>query len=581
MRRLLFIIVLTAMGMGKGLSQSLIQTYVDRCTGQVNVFAVPMNGQATIVFYNRAKTFTSQQFQNGNLQSWLEETYLWWSTLNPCSIATTGVVTTQQQTQQTTQQATQAATNAAASAAQTTPPPVPSPPVQQAAPPPAQTATTNPTTNATSSNSGPTPTSDTSQAVGSNTSSTGTDNSSSSSTQGTSTDASTGNDSTTPGGSDSSSGSTQSDSTSSDSSSTETTQSTEETSTADTSSDSSSEGGAEETPTEDTSESPTEETSEVEESSTEESTEETSSEESNEETSNEETDESTDEETTEEPSEEETDESTEEDSQEESDEEESESNKDEESEEEDSKEESDNENEKEDGKKKKKKRAMAPPIISANMLTQQSPLGGYDVAATFGVSQSSLMGDKTYGLTAMAYSNGQQFMLTANFSKVHINKEGRINYVYSSSLGGAKMFTTYMGVMNHSVVFLGKKGSAAGLAFGTNLTSLELDVRGGLVYYDQTILGVSLTGFYTKPFTVSPKFILTPMVAISSPFASWSMQYGDDIVINKDLLFIGGPSVSYKLTQRFGLNVGATAITATIKDFPVMLSYMIGGRFSF
>jgi hypothetical protein len=113
MRRLLFFIVITAMGMGQGLAQSLIQTYTDRCTGQTQVFSVPMNGSTVVAFYNRSKVFTSQDFQNGTLQSWLEETYLWWSSLNPCSTATTGATTTQQTTQQTVQQATQAATQAA------------------------------------------------------------------------------------------------------------------------------------------------------------------------------------------------------------------------------------------------------------------------------------------------------------------------------------------------------------------------------------------------------------------------------------------------------------------------------------
>ena len=75
-----------------------------------------------------------------------------------------------------------------------------------------------------------------------------------------------------------------------------------------------------------------------------------------------------------------------------------------------------------------------------------------------------LMGDKTYGLNTMVWSNLQQFMLNASFTKIHINKEGRASRVYSASIGGAKMFTTVMGNMNHSVVFLGKKGSAAGFA---------------------------------------------------------------------------------------------------------------------
>ena len=134
MKKLLLVLIFTAMGMFKGQSQALVQTYVDRCTGQVNVFSVPMNGSTVVAFYNRSRVFTSQDFQNGTLQSWLEETYLWWISLSPCSTSTTGAQATQQTTQQTTQQATQAATNAAASTANVnttanvTPPTTTSPP---------------------------------------------------------------------------------------------------------------------------------------------------------------------------------------------------------------------------------------------------------------------------------------------------------------------------------------------------------------------------------------------------------------------------------------------------------------------
>lgn len=596
MKKLLLVLFFTAMGMFKGYSQALVQTYTDRCTGQVSVFTVPLEGQTVVAFYNRSRIFTSQDFQNGTLQIWLEETYLWWTSLSPCSTSQTGATATQQTTQQVTQQATQAATNAAATTPQVnvSPPPTPSPP------PPTQTS--QPTTTAPDTSSTNTAAQNTTTSGGNTTSQ--------------------GNNTSTSGGSSSSQGSSQSNSNSNNSSSgsenTSTDQNTESTSTDSQNSESGTsgnEGGTEEsteveTTTEETSteETSTEETtteeSTTEESTTEESTEETSTEESteessseesseNEENSNEETDESTDEETTEEEtteeeqseesdeseSEEESDESSEEESEEETDEEESESDEDEESEDEDSEEESNDETEEEDGKKKKKKRNLAPPIVTANMLSQQGPDGRYTQAATFGISQSSLLGTETYGLNAMVYSNLQQFMLTANFSKVHINKEGRINRVYSASLGGMKMFTTYMGMMNHSIVWLGKKGSVKGLAFGTTLTSVDVDVRQGLIYYDNVLLGNSLTGFYTKSFNFN-RLTISPMLAISSPFMQFDM-YQHTTVWNPDVMIIGGANFTYKITQRFGLNVGVNIIEATIPEFPTLKTFTIGSRLSF
>ena len=559
MKKLLLVLFFTAMGMFKGQSQALVQTYIDRCTGQVSVFSVSMGGNTIVAFYNRSRSFTSQDFQNGTLQSWLEETYLWWTSLSPCSTTTTGAQATQQTTQQTTQQAANAAASAASQAATT-----PTPNVPTTTPP---TTTTAPTTTTPDTSSANTTTPDTTS-TGANTSSPG-------------------NSSTGTSGSTDSTGSSQSNTSNTESTSTAETTSTETTNestsseTQDTESGTSGdEGGTEEsTEVESTTEESTEETT------TEESTEETTEESTEESTEEESTEESTEEESTEEESKEESDEETEdkeseEDTEEESDEEESKSDEDEETEEEDTEEESNDKDKKKDKKKKKKKRSLAPPIVTANAMSQQLPTGEFQQAVTLGVSRSSLMGTETYGLNAMVYDNLQQYMLSASFSKVHINKEGRVNRVYSASLGGMKMYSTYMGMMNHSVTFLGKKGSVAGIAFGTSITTNEVDIIDGFISFDNQLLGLSLTGFYTKSIQVTDKLSISPMLAVSSPFMMFDMLE-HTTMWNSDLMIIGGSSFSYKLTQRFGLNLGANVIESTAENFPTMVAFTIGGRISF
>jgi hypothetical protein len=576
MKKLLFFIVLTAMGMFKGHSQALVQTYVDRCTGQVSVFSVPMNGSTVVAFYNKSRVFTSQDFQNGTLQAWLEETYLWWTALSPCSTSTTGAQATQQTTQQTTQQAAQAATNAAASTANVNT-------TANVTPPP--TTTSAPTTTQTSQPTTTAPDTASTNTSAQNTNSSGANTSSS------------GNNASTTGGSESSSTNSQPDTEATNSSTGEeasTSGSTEETTTSGSEDSTGGDAGneestevestTEETTTEESTEETTteESTEESTESETEETTEESTEEESTEETTEEESteEESETEEADEESSEEESDESSEEESEEEDTEEESESDEEEETEEEESEEESSNEDEEEDDKKKKKKRNLAPPIVTANAMSQQLPTGEFQQAVTFGISQSSLMGDKTYGLNAMVYDNLQQYMLTANYSKVHINKEGRVSRVYSASIGAMKMFTTYMVMMNHSMTFLGKKGSVAGIALGTSLTTNEVDVLDGLLYFDNQFLGVSLTGFYTKSFQLTDKIGVSPMLAASSPFLMFDM-FKHDTMYNKDIMIIAGSNFSYKLTQRFGINVGVNIIESTAPSFPTMKTFTIGGRLSF
>ena len=102
--------------------QVFTQTFVDRCTGEVKVVTANFtNGSATVAFYNKIRTFTYAEFTSGVLQQWLNETYVWWNLLSPCSTATQQTQQAQQ-TAQTAQQAAQTAASAATSVP-TTPPP--------------------------------------------------------------------------------------------------------------------------------------------------------------------------------------------------------------------------------------------------------------------------------------------------------------------------------------------------------------------------------------------------------------------------------------------------------------------------
>ena len=601
MRRLLLIIVITAMGMGRAYSQALIQTYVDRCTGQVSVFTVPMNGQTVVAFYNKSRTFTAAQFQNGELQAWLEETWLWWNALSPCSTTGGTVVNTTQQTQQTTQQATEAAANATNVANQTAAtnniPDATSTNVNVPSATEAPTTTVPDTTTSTPDTSVPdtttstpdtsTPDTSTSQPTTTESSqgssqpdTSSTEGSASTETQSTETSTEASSSETSSSGESSQETSQESSSESSEVESTETesteTESTETESTESESTESeSSESESESTESESESESESETESETEETTEEESTEE----ESTEEESKEESDEEQSEEESE-PEEEESDEEPEEDSEEESDEEESDEEETEDDEEESEEEETSNEDEEEDDEDKKKKRAFAPPVLAANVLSQQGVDGKYSYATMFGISQTTLLGTETFGANLMVYDNLEQFMLNLNYSKVHINDEGRVNRVYSAALGGMKMFTSYMATMNHSMVWMGKKGFVGGFALGTTITSVELDVREGLIYYDDIVLAGSLTGFATKPFKYNDRLTISPMLAVSSPFITQSLT-NYDTTWNTDVMVIGGTNFNYMFTQRFGLTLGTTVIDATIKDFPTMVNFMIGGRLSF
>ena len=88
--------------------QTFTQTFVDRCTGEVQIVTANFQtGSAVVSFYNRVKLFTYQQYVNGELQQWIGETYAWWNALSPCSTAQTQAT----QAQNTANNATSNATN--------------------------------------------------------------------------------------------------------------------------------------------------------------------------------------------------------------------------------------------------------------------------------------------------------------------------------------------------------------------------------------------------------------------------------------------------------------------------------------
>jgi hypothetical protein len=103
-----------------------------------------------------------------------------------------------------------------------------------------------------------------------------------------------------------------------------------------------------------------------------------------------------------------------------------ESSSEEESEESDEGEGGDDEEDSDDGEESEEededKVEMLPIQLRADMMGNQSLLGGYDVVMSMGATQSSIFGDVTYGATAMIWSNLRQFSINGSYTKVHMEK---------------------------------------------------------------------------------------------------------------------------------------------------------------
>ena len=592
MKKILFILLFFIFA--KGYSQQVVQTYTDRCTGAVYTFSVAYNSSTVVTFYNKSRVFTSQEFTNGTLRAWLEETYAWWQNLSPCSANQSNTTNTQTTTTNTTTNATNAANN----------------------------ATSNTNTGSTSTNTSSSSTGSTSTNTNTNNNDTSNGNSSSGSTSsgsGSSSDSSSSGSSSdssgsSSGSSDSSSGDSSSggsggdgDSSSGDSSGgSEGSGGDEGGSSGDGDKDNGGKGDSDSEGSGDSdnksddkkdNESSEEKSeSESEKKEDKESDEEVKEEEKKEEEKKEE--ESEEEKKDEEK--EESDEESEEDSEEESDEEESEDEESEDEEEEDSEEESDNEDEEEDDEDEKKKRNLAPPIISANLMTMQMIDGTISTAASFGVSQSSLTGVDTYALNAMVWSNLKQFMLGGSKSTVYFKYDRKVPYsvvdpstgeshvfgyrmekgsiwsIDSHAVNFMYMFGTTMASYTYSQVYMGQKENFwKGFVGGYAATVSVINAFG------QVSNSTSVTGFGTKPFNFQslPRWSFSPMLAISLPVKLYPIDLKVDPFNN--FTYITGLSTNFQLTQRFVANLGINAISNTDPIIPTTFAATIGARFAF
>jgi len=534
--------------------QIFSQTFVDRCTGETKIVTANFTqGSAVVSFYSRVRVFTYQEFLQGQLQSWLVETYNWWNTLSPCSTATQQAQQAQQtaqQAQQAAQQAQQAATSASSAATNAT----------QAAST-ASTAATTASTAGTTASTATTATTGTSQTTTTNTGSTNTTNTTGGTTNDTSTQNTTGDTSTSGG-----------------------TTTTDSSSTTDTGSSSSGEG----TTSNDsggTTEGGTDSSGET---SSETKTEETKTEETKtEETKSEEKTEEVKEEKTEETKEESKEETKEEEKKEEEKTEEKEEEKKEEEKEEEKKEEK--EEEKKEEKKKKEKVKMMPIQLKADAMAMQTPLGSYNAVMNIGASQSSVFGDVSYSLNTMIWDNLQQVSFMGARTKIAFTDDYQVKIIKATAVGYSNNYSISTLMLSQSFMKPFKNGMTVGVGISTGTTFESHPIKENFM--------VSYNVLATKSFKLNDRITYSPaLIFTQTPFMSSKGGVGVDfnngnpfgVSVKNEMKgsrihFMGimANSFTVQLTKRFSFNAGWTIIKGSDPNLPMMHSFMIGSKLPF
>jgi hypothetical protein len=536
-RKLLYILFLFVCFKSIGQTQTISQTFVDRCTGETTIATANfVNGSAVVAFYSRVKTFTWAEYTNGTLEAWLNETYAWWSNLSPCSTNTA----TNQTTQQTTTNATSSATNAATNAASTT------------------GGTTNTTTGTASTNTGSTSTGSTNTSNGNTNTGNGSTNSNSSSSSSSSgssdssNSSSSGNDST--GGGDDQSNNSSSGSEGDSGGESENTSSGGE-----------SEGDTSNDSKEDTSDTNSEESTEEESSTESESSEDSESEESESEEVEEESSEESEEESSEEES---------------SEEEEKE--------------------EKKEEKKKRNPIAVAANIMTQSgldgRLTQAASFGfsQSSLTGTTTYSANAMIWDnlKQFSLSLSKsdvyfnYDREEKLFLynpETNKEDLYFGStygKGSIMVIQSVSANFMYIYGTKVASFGLSNVYLGQKENFwKGFVGGYALSGTIINVDDTVMIMPSGVL------FGTKPFPTK-RVTISPMLALAFNPVSYTFNTKEktlkgDLAWNEHITYIVGSNFDVGLTQRFRFNIGGNIIGTTLPGIPLTWSATIGSKFQF
>lgn len=198
---------------------------------------------------------------------------------------------------------------------------------------------------------------------------------------------------------------------------------------------------------------------------------------------------------------------------------------------------------KKSSKSSSKAAAKINPIVYSSDLTV---LGGPDspVSAiiSLGASQSSLLGNVSYGLTSMIWSSFDQYALSARYTK----------------MGKA--------IFNYGLTGVYLQGNVIAFATAAVIKPIGKGVTGfnyALTYTGE--FGNGLMAFYTRPFRVNKYLSMSPDIYLSNS-------------LTKDVGVLTGSGFDVSLSKRFKFNCGVKVGFSTNPEAPVMFLTMIGTK---
>ena len=222
------------------------------------------------------------------------------------------------------------------------------------------------------------------------------------------------------------------------------------------------------------------------------------------------------------------------------------------------------------GKSSSKSGSTNPMIISSDFTTAQNLDKSFTPILNLSMSQSSMTGMSSWGLTSMIWFNFRQFALSGKYTKINFSKSGKLKWVHNINLTSVYSYGNIIGFVGYSGILNAGKWGVTGFNTSAAMTLITGEQK-------NTFISPSFTAFYTKPFTTGKRFTISPELYIISTPLIYSTK---EKVTTTDRTFSAfiGSGFDYQLTKRFKFNMNYKANMSTNPDFPILSFFLIGSK---
>ena len=209
---------------------------------------------------------------------------------------------------------------------------------------------------------------------------------------------------------------------------------------------------------------------------------------------------------------------------------------------------------------------MNPILFNSDLTAGQTMDNSVQLVVTSGISQSSMAGDVSWGLTGMVWSNLQQFALSGRYTKMNFDN-GKLSKIDNTGATIVHAFGNTFGFITYAQIYpLGKWGVT-----GVNAT---LSIQKTDKQFSTTH---SLLVFYTKPFIINRKLTISPDLYISGSPVTYGIK-DNTFQVSEDMMFLTGFNMDYSITKRFKFNTGLKTSLSTNPSIPMLLFAVVGSK---